>query len=197
LHARLSRLHLAPTEATSPAPAPGRLPGIGRRFLAGVAHDAAAHGWSGAELTGLVAAAEERSRLWLITPGGRVLSQPEVREWDASRYLPCDNDVRGLILTVAASQGRNLCLSAISGTGRKPARIAQALGAAGALSGHVDDGVAEMLEVRWAVELLVAPLLTRETLSSLRDVLSAAPRCGWCGVPVLGSRCRRCTGDVT
>ena len=53
-------------------------------------------------------------------------------------------------------------------------------------------GLAASLGVRWTVELLVAPALPAGSLMALRERIASAPRCGWCGVPMLGADCRRC-----
>ena len=59
--------------------------------------------------------------------------------------------------------------------------------------GELDRGLAAALGVRWTVELLVAPALRADSLMALRERVASAPRCGWCGVPMLGPVCRRCS----
>jgi hypothetical protein len=58
--------------------------------------------------------------------------------------------------------------------------------------GALERGLAASLGVEWTVELLVAPALPSGSLMALRERVAGAPRCGWCGVPVLGPACRRC-----
>jgi hypothetical protein len=45
-----------------------RLPGIGGRYLAGIAAHAHARGWDGLEVVALLDAVEERSAMWVVTP---------------------------------------------------------------------------------------------------------------------------------
>ena len=172
-----------------------RLPGIGARFVAGVLAEACTEGWGQGELAGLVAATEERSALWLVTPGpGRRV--PEIRRWQSARFVRSEQDLRSLVLTASAVREHNVCLVGISGRSRRADAIAAQLTSVGARVGRVEFGVADALELDWAVELMIAPRLPRGLLGSLREVMASAPRCGWCGMPVLGNRCRRCTGDA-
>ena len=46
------------------------------------------------------------------------------------------------------------------------------------------------LDMRWALELAVAPTLTAAGLSTLREQVASAPRCGWCRLPVIGRPAR-------
>ncbi len=196
---RVGRASLAAIPGSAPAPRHDhgtRLPGIGGRFVNGLVTEALGHGWRDAELAGLVAAAEERSSLWLITPAPRPWATPEVRAWSAGQFISCDDDIRSLVLTAGAARGHHVCVAGASGRGRRAASISARLEAAGAQVGRIDAGVAETLGVAWTVEMMIAPLLTSDALRSLRDALVGAPRCGWCGVPVLGSRCRRCSGET-
>ena len=63
---------------------------------------------------------------------------------------------------------------------------------AGAVAGRLDGGLARELDIRWALELAVAPTLTAAGLSTLREQVASAPRCGWCRLPVIGTACPRC-----
>lgn len=182
----------APTEAAHGS----RLPGIGARFVAGVLAEAGGEGWGQTELAGLATAAEERSALWLMTPGPGRRRSPEIRRWQSVRFVRSDQDLRSLVLTASAVREHNVCLVGLSGRSRRADAIAVKLASVGARVGRMDVGVADALDVGWAVELMIAPLLTRDALRSLREVMASAPRCGWCGVPVLGNRCRRCMGDA-
>jgi hypothetical protein len=47
------------------------------------------------------------------------------------------------------------------------------------------------------VELLGTPQLSPAQLQALRERFAAAPRCDWCGVPVVGRHCHRCTAGGT
>ena len=48
-----------------------RLPGIGGRYLAGIAAHAHARGWGALEVVALLDAVEARSAMWVVTPVGR------------------------------------------------------------------------------------------------------------------------------
>jgi len=52
--------------------------------------------------------------------------------------------------------------------------------------GRITHGVAAALGASWAVELLGAPPLSAAQLQRLREQFGAAPRCDWCGLPVVG-----------
>ena len=84
-----------------------------------------------------------------------------------------------------------MCAAAVSGA-RAPERLVAAVQAEGVHVGALERGLAASLGVDWTVELLVAPALPAGSLMALRERVAAAPRCGWCGVPVLGPACRRC-----
>jgi hypothetical protein len=84
-----------------------------------------------------------------------------------------------------------VCVGAVSGTGA-PRRIVEAVGGDGVQLGWLDGGLAASLRVAWTVELLVAPALPGGSLMALRERIASAPRCSWCGVPMLGADCTRC-----
>ncbi len=182
----------SPTEAAHGS----RLPGIGARFVAGVAAEAEREGWGQTELAGLVAAAEERSALWLVTPAPGRRRAPEIRRWQSVRFVRSDKDPRVAGADRVGGAGTQRVRGGNFGLSRRADVITAKLALVGARVGRVDVGVADALDVGWAVELMIAPRLTRDALGSLREVMASAPRCGWCGVPVLGNRCRRCAGDA-
>jgi hypothetical protein len=62
----------------------------------------------------------------------------------------------------------------------------------GVQMGWLDGGLAASLRVPWTMELLVAPALPAGSLMALRERIASAPRCDWCGVPMLGADCNRC-----
>jgi hypothetical protein len=103
--------------------------------------------------------------------------------------------VRALTRAAAsAPAGSAVVLAAASGRHRPPAAALAALQRTGVPTGRLADGLASELDVPWALELLLAPLLAPAALAALRERIAAAPRCGWCRTPVLGSACRRCGG---
>jgi hypothetical protein len=59
--------------------------------------------------------------------------------------------------------------------------------------GRMRSGTAGMLGATWAVEVLGAPRITASQLAALREQFASAPGCGWCGLPVVGTHCRRCS----
>ncbi len=197
MRGRLTALDPVVERAATPsaAGADSRLPGLGGRFVCEVRGEAARRGWRDVELAGLVAATEDRTELWLITPAARRWRSPEVRRWHATRFLSCEQDVQSLVLTVAANRGRRVCLVAASGRGRRGDALLTRLQSAGATAGRIDAGPAAPLGMAWAIELMIGPIVTHDSLAALRDAMVAAPRCAWCGVPVLGSRCTRCAGE--
>ena len=89
-----------------------------------------------------------------------------------------------------------LCAAAVSGSA-PPRAVAAASGrrltASGVPVGRITHGVAAALGASWAVELLGAPPLSAAQLQGLREQFGAAPRCDWCGLPVVGRHCRRCS----
>jgi hypothetical protein len=164
-----------------------RVPGFAARYLQGLAAHTAARGWARAETLGLVAAVEERTAVWLLRPRrlGRVV---------AERYPGGAGDLSAAVREIALAGSRGgLALAAVSG-GRAPASLLRELGLTGARIGRIDRGAASRLGLRWAIEVAVVPVLAAGGLASLREQIAVAPRCGWCGVPVLGTSCRRCLG---
>jgi hypothetical protein len=179
------------------------LPGIGGRYLAGLAAAAHRRGWAPAEVTALLDAVESRAAMWIVSPsatplrhagllpGRRGRGRTCVR-WTAGRWARVAVDVDALAAVAAAGAARGLALAAVSGAGA-PERLAAALAAAeGVRMGRLAGGLAAAIGVPWTVELVVAPALPAVAMMSLRERIAQAPRCGWCGVPILGADCRRC-----
>jgi hypothetical protein len=182
-----------------------RLPGIGGRYLAGLADHAGSGGWEPAEISALLGAVEERSALWVVSPSAAALRRAGLisrgrgrracARWSAGRWTRAAADPAALAALAAADRSGVVCASAVSGRGA-PARLVAAVSAPGVRSGHLDAGLAAVLGVPWTVELLLAPALPPGSLMALRERLAAAPRCGWCGVPMPSGRCRRCQPSV-
>ncbi len=178
-----------------------RLPGIGARYLAGLAVHAHEQGWHAPEIAALLDAVEGRASMWIVSPSAASLrragligpggSRKACARWSARRWRRAPVDPDSLARVAAAGRARAVCVAAVSGTGA-PRRIVDALGADGVRLGWLDGGLAASLRVPWTVELLVAPALPGGSLMALRERIASAPRCTWCGVPMLGSDCTRC-----
>jgi hypothetical protein len=178
-----------------------RLPGIGGRYLAGLAAHAHERGWRGPEVAALLDAVEGRASMWIVSPSAAALrragllgaggSRKACVRWSVGRWRQAPVDPDALARVAAAGRSRAVCVGAVSGTGA-PSRIVAAVGADGVQMGWLDGGLAASLRVPWTVELLVAPALPGGSLMALRERIVSAPRCSWCGVPMLGPDCRRC-----
>jgi hypothetical protein len=179
-----------------------QLAGLSARYLGAIAAAASAAGWSAGEVLALVAALEERCRAWLAAPSlaalehAGLLARPRARrvrgaEFAHGAWEPAPpSPAAFLALARAGLRPGSIAIAATSGRG-VPAALQAAVDGSGVRSARLARGTAAELGTRWAVELLVAPRVTRAGLSSLREQLAAAPRCGWCGLPTLAERCRR------
>jgi hypothetical protein len=182
-----------------------RLPGIGGRYLAGIAAYAHGRGFGAPEAAALLDAVEERSAMWVVCPSAAALRRAGLIQsghgrracarWSAGRWSQVPLDVSALAAVAAAGSARAVCAAAVSGT-RAPQRLVEAIQVEGVRLGSLAGGLAASLGVPWTVELLVAPALPGGSLMALRERIASAPRCGWCGVPMLGGDCRRCLPGV-
>jgi len=179
-----------------------RLPGIGGRYLAGIAAYAHGRGFGAPEAAALLDAVEERSAMWVVCPSAAALRRAGLIEgghgrrgacarWSSGRWSRVPLDVSALAAVAAAGGTRAVCAAAVSGAGA-PERLVAAVRADGVRLGTLDGGLAASLGVPWTVELLIAPALPGGSVMALRERVASAPRCGWCGVPMLGADCRRC-----
>ena len=178
-----------------------RLPGIGGRYLAGLAAHAHEQGWHPPEVAALLDAVEDRASMWIVAPSAASLrragligsggSRKACARWSAARWMHVPIDPESLTRVAAAGRARAVCIAAVSGSGA-PRRVVSAVGAEGVELGWLDGGLATSLQVAWTVELLVAPAVPARSLMALRERIASAPRCGWCGVPMLGADCTRC-----
>jgi hypothetical protein len=181
------------------------LPGVGCRYLVQVARSAAAGGWAAEELAALVVELERRCSYLLLasTVAPVVASRPRRSRmrgprravaWDGGGWSGAHT--RDLAASARAVSGRGyLCAAATSGSA-PPRTVASTLAdltASGVPVGRITRGVAAELGASWAVELLGAPPLSTAQLQRLREQFGAAPRCDWCGLPVVGRHCRRCS----
>jgi hypothetical protein len=179
-----------------------RLPGIGGRYIAEIAAHAHRRGFSAPETVALLAALEERSAMWVVCPSAAALRRAGLLEagrgrgrvcarWSAGCWGRIPLDISALAAVAASGDARAVCAAAVSGAGA-PERLVAAVRGEGVRLGTFTGGLAASLGVAWTVELLVSPALPAGSLMALRERIAAAPRCGWCGVPMLQSECRRC-----
>ena len=181
------------------------LPGIGGLYLVQVARSAAAGGWAAEELAALVVELERRcTYLLLASTVARLLGSRPRRPgvhgparavaWNGGGWSGAHK--RDLAASARTVAGRGyLCAAATSGSAppRTVAATLADLTASGVSVGRITHGVATSLGASWAVELLGAPPLSAAQLQRLREQFGAAPRCDWCGLPVVGRHCRRCS----
>jgi hypothetical protein len=181
------------------------LPGIGGRYLVGVARSAAAGGWAADELAALVVELERRCTYLLLASTVAPLLMSRRRRagvhgprraaaWDGGGWSRAHTgDLSASARTVSARG--YLCAAATSGSAppRAVAAMLADLTGSGIRVGRITHGVAAALGASWAVELLGAPPLSAAQLLRLREQFGAAPRCDWCGLPVVGRHCRRCS----
>jgi len=181
------------------------LPGIGARYLGGIARAAAGGGWRLGELAALIIEIESRCVYYVaastLAPLGASGRRLPVRRRSALRWSYRGWAASGVgaseLMSVArgAAGGRAICVCAASGE-RPPRDISRGLDVlarSGTEVGLVRGGTAALLGATWAVEALGAPRMTAPQLVALREQFASAPRCGWCGLPVVGSHCRRCS----
>ncbi|MDX6552734.1 MAG: hypothetical protein QOH74_1222 [Gaiellales bacterium] len=182
------------------------LPGIGARYLGRVAEAATASGWSAAEAAGLLVELQVRCTYWLAAPRaeraitGSVMrrSMPFRRSavtWSANGWDVSEASRRGIRDMVAQALERDAVAAASARGHAVPRELSTelaALSAAGVEVRRVREGVARETGGRWAVEALGVPRLDGN-LGGLREQFASAPRCGWCALPVIGRRCRRCS----
>jgi hypothetical protein len=179
--------------------------GIGARYLAAVTSNAAAAGWHVDELRALVSEIDRRTVQWVaassasaLVPGRRRRAR-RAAKLVAGRWTEtvCAAD-EGDRLVKSATRRNAVCLVAISGAGH-PRWVAGAFArwrAAGARGGLVGEALeCTSIGARWAVDVVVAPRVPARDLPGLRELLAAAPRCGWCHLPVLGVACERCSPE--
>ncbi len=178
---------------------PLSLHGLAVRYLERLLAQAAASGW---EIEPLAAFATElERRCWYLTcgPGGRPggrrgRRRPRAALWRSGVWdeAPAEDLLADVVFQARARNDVLLAASSGSPRGRVAARVAALLAAESIHPRELSRGVAAGLGGRWAIELLAAPRLTPAHLSGLRERFAGAPRCEWCALPVIGTRCRRC-----
>lgn len=186
------------------------LPGIGTRYLVRVAQRAAHMGWGVDELAALVVELERRCAYLLVASSLAPLAPDRRRarwfgghkamRWDAGAWIACGGRPSDLLTAARSSGLRGYGNAVVSSGSEVPRRIADTLDELASQGVPVRTGtrsVALQLGARWAVELLGTPQLSPAQLQALRERFAAAPRCDWCGVPVVGRHCHRCTPGGT
>jgi len=186
-----------------------RLPGIGGRYLAGVAAHVARHGWSAMEAAALLGALEDRCSMWIVCSSGAALVRaglaPEgarahraaATRFAGGRWAGVRIPAAGTISDLMRAGTARGAVCAAAESGRRPRRdLLRAAAVGGARTASMDPGLASALGSRWAIELLVAPAIPTGSLVGLREQVAAAPRCGWCRAPLVGSTCRRCAPAI-
>ena len=194
-----------PGRAGGPVVVRASLPGIGGRYLVQVARSAAAGGWAAEELAALVVELERRCTYLLLastvtTLVGSRPRRPGVHRprravaWDGGGWSGAHT--RDLAPFARTVTGRGYLCAAVTSGSAPPRSVGATLAeltASGVSVGRITHGVAAALGASWAVELLGAPPLSAAQLQRLREQFGAAPRCDWCGLPVVGRHCRRCS----
>jgi hypothetical protein len=203
---RIARHHgIPPARQPAPGSLELRLPGIGGRYLQGVAAHVEALGWPAGDAAALVAAIEDRCSMWIVCSPPRALVRAglasdtaRLRRAGAARFAggrwsraPIPAPVTVTELVRAGYARGAVCAAAESGRGQRSG-IVRAAAAGGARTASMERGLAAALGARWAVELLVAPAIPPGSLVGLREQVAVAPRCSWCRAPLIGSTCRRC-----
>jgi hypothetical protein len=181
------------------------LPGIGGRYLVQIARSAAAGGWEVDELAALVVELERRCTYLVLASTVAALAgaarrgwlrRPMVADWDGGAWTVGPGGGRDVSQAASSSAARGyLCVASTSGSAPPSAvsRELRRLSESGIPVGQIPRGVAAGLSASWAVEVLGAPALSAPQLLRLREQFGSAPRCDWCGLPVVGRHCRRCS----
>ena len=132
-----------------------------------------------------------------LAPDGARARRAAATRFAGGRWGPVRIPAAGTVSDVmrAGTARGAVCAAAESGR-RPPADLVRAAAAGGARTASMDQGLASTLGTRWAIELLVAPAIPAGSLVGLREQVAAAPRCGWCRAPLVGSTCRRCAPPV-
>jgi hypothetical protein len=182
------------------------LPGLGARYLTGVAQSATGSGWTAPEVGALIVELQARCTYWLAAPrADRAAGAPRAARgtwgrrscviWSGDRFTRSRGSAGALRDVVAAALERDATVAVASSGTALPRDLGAALtelSAAGIDSGRMSHGGDRRRLGRWAVEALGAPRLDGR-LGRLREQFASAPRCGWCALPVIGRRCRRCS----
>ena len=194
-------LHAAARSPSRTRDRPSTAVGVGARYLEAVGGRAAAARWTPREICCLVSEVERRMTSWVCGPRlpfGSAASGAVRRS-----AAPCSavraGCRRGFRPALPAEEARRAAWLGRARAWRRSAAPGgwaderlDAWRRAGAVGGRLDGGLARELDMRWALELVVAPTPACAGLSTLREQVASAPRCGWCRLPVIGAACPRC-----
>lgn len=203
-----------PGRLVAPIAAPGRqiavhlaVHGLAVRYLHRLLGQAGSCGWDLECLAAFAGELERRcsylvaagARLSIEPPSRRSRRRPQVALWRSGRWV-LEGGALGLAeeLVAGARARDDALLATISGApqGRASRRLAAALRQDGVVLRTASPRAAGELGAPWAIEVVSVPRLTSEHLNGLRERFAVAPRCEWCALPVIGARCRRCTGGA-
>lgn len=199
------------TRGVAPANGPGRriavhlaVRGLAVRYLHRLLEQAAGTGWDLEGMAAFAAELERRcsyliasgARLPIHPAGGRRSRSPHAALWQSGRWSLGGGAVDLAGELVAGARARDdALLAAVSGSShRRPARRLEDLLRDEGITVH-RAGASE-IGASWVVEMLAVPRLTAQHLTTLRERFATAPRCEWCGLPVIGARCRRCAAGA-
>jgi hypothetical protein len=184
------------------------LPGIAGRYVRRIAAAAAATGWKIDQLAALVGELERRCSYVLAAPAPVRVGPPgrrgirgttEAVAWHGGRWTRGGRTTDAFRHLTQTARARGDTAAAAASGHRLPRiarRLLEVLEAENVHARIGSTGVAAELRCTWAVEAFACPRITSDHLLALRDRFAAAPRCDWCGVPVVGRSCRRCVpGD--
>ena len=205
-----------PGDAAPPAGRPGArriavqlaVPGLAIRYLERLLEQAAATGWE-LECMAAFAAELERRCAYLLAGGGRLPIQPragasrrrrsQAALWHAGGWVAGARPEHLAVRLVAGARARDdALLAASSGTlqGRCARKLTAQLEQEGVTIRNAGARAVARSGGAWAIEVLAVPRLAAEHLGALRERFAGAPRCEWCGLPVIGAACRRCASGV-
>jgi hypothetical protein len=196
----------------APANGPGKriavhlaVRGLAVRYLHRLLEQAAGTGWDLEGMAAFAAELERRctyliasgARLPIHPAGGRRSRHPRAALWRSGRWSLDGGAVDLAGELVAGARARDdALLAAVSGSPhRRAARRLEDLLRDEGITVHRAAGASE-IGASWVVEVLAVPRLTTQHLSTLRERFATAPRCEWCGLPVIGARCRRCAAGA-
>ena len=184
------------------------IPGLAVRYMARLLEQAAASGWD-LDCMASFAAELERRCSYLVACGGPLalhspLMKPRRRRpraalWHAGAWMVDGGpSVLAARLVTGARVRDDVLLAYRSGGGgaRGAERIAALLEREGVAVREAAVPTAGGIGSPWTIEVLSAPRLTLDHLGALRERFGGAPRCEWCALPVIGSRCHRCAAGA-
>ena len=178
--------------------------GLAVRYLHRLVAQAAGAGWD-VDCAAAFATELERRYSYLIVAGGRLPGRPPVgrvglrradaRLWRAGTWVSggAEDLAAQLVIEARTRDDVMVAVSSEQPVARAARGMTSLLLREGLAMREAGRGTCVELGCRWAVEVLAVPRLTAEHLGGLGERFAAAPRCEWCALPVIGTRCRRCS----